>query len=87
MYNLFHTVDDRPEMKYINRYVKEKVCASGPEVWLQLGIEMLDKKDVEALYAIKYGVSESSTRCLEMFKMWLERQPKASWSHLIIALT
>ena len=86
MYYLFHTVDDRPEMIYINRYVNEKVCASGPETWLQLGIEMLDKKDVEALYAIKSDVSETSTRCSKMFRIWLERQPEASWRRLIMAL-
>ena len=79
-------MDDRPEMKYINRYVKEKVCASGPEMWLQLGTELLTEKDTEALYMIKSNVTECSIRCLEMFKLWLERQTEASWRCLIMAM-
>jgi len=79
-------VDDRPELKYINRHVKEKVCAAGPEVWLHLGTELLDVKDVEALYMIKSDSSECGTRCSEMFKLWLERQPGASWRQLIVVM-
>ena len=80
------TVDDRPEVKYINRYVKGKVYAAGPEVWLKLGIELLEEKDVPALQTIKSNVTECSTRCSEMFKLWIERQPEASWRHLINAI-
>jgi len=80
------TVDDRPEVKYINRHVIEKIYAAGPEVWLKLGIELLEEKDVPALQAIKSNVTaECSTRCSEMFKLWLERRPEASWRHLINA--
>lgn len=79
-------MNDRPEMKYINRYVKEEVCASGPEAWLELGTELLDKKDVAALYKIVSDVTECSIRCSKMFKLWLERQPEASWRRLIIAM-
>ena len=74
-------MDDRPEMKYLNRYVG----ALG-EVWLQLGTELLDNKDVSALYAIRSDESKCTVGCSEMFKLWLERQPKASWRCLIKAL-
>ena len=83
---LHFIVDDRPEIKYINRHVKEEICASGAEVWLRLGEELLEEKDVNALHAIKSDSSECSTRCSEMFKLWLERQPGASWRRLIKAL-
>ena len=86
MYCIFYTVDDRPEMKYINRYVKETVCAAGGEKWLLLGTELLNEKDTEALYTIKSSVTDCSVRCLEMFKLWLERQTRASWRCLITAM-
>ena len=79
-------MDNRPITKYL-RHVKEEVCASGPEVWLDLGIELLDQKDVSSLYAIKSDATKSlSERCSEMFKLWHERQPDASWRRLIIAV-
>ena len=82
----FRTVNDRPEVKYINRHVKENVCAAGPEVWLELGIELLQNEDIAALEMIKNNESECSVRCSEMFKLWLKRQTNASWRHLLTAL-
>lgn len=82
----FNTVDDRPDMRYINRYVREEVCASGSQVWLDLGTELLDKKDFAALNKITSDIADCSTRCSKMFKLWLERKPGASWRHLITAL-
>ena len=80
-------MDDRPITKYLRYYVKQEICASGPEVWLDLGIELLDQKDVSSLYAIKSDATKSlSERCSEMFKLWHERQPDASWRRLIIAM-
>jgi len=79
-------VDDRPELKYINRHVKDKVCTAGPEVWLHLGTDLLDEKDVEALYIIKSDSTECGTCCSEMFKLWLERKPGASWKQLVVAM-
>ena len=83
---LLHTVDDRPEVKYLNRYVKQNICAAGPEVWLDLGIELLQQEDIAALKTIKCNISDCTVRCSEMFELWLERQPKASWRNLIEAL-
>ena len=79
-------MDDRPEMKYINRYVSKEICASGPGMWLQLGTELLDATYVAALYAIKSDITECSTCCSEMFRLWLEREPEANWRDLITAL-
>ena len=80
------TVNDQPELKYINRHVKENICAAGSEVWLELGIELLQKDDIAALKIIKNNVSDCSVRCSDMFKLWLQRQPSPSWRHLLTAL-
>ena len=77
---------DRPEIKYLHEHVKDNVCASGSEAWLLLGIQLLDQKDVSALYTIGSDVTECSVRCLRMFRLWLERQPEASWRRLITAM-
>ena len=82
----FYTVNDRPEEKYINRHVRDQICSAGPAVWLDLGMELLQKAHVPALWKIKSNTSECSVSCSEMFKLWLEREPKASWSHLIEGL-
>ena len=82
----FNVVDDYPITKYL-RHVREEVCTSGSEVWLDLGIELLDQKDVASLNAIKSDATKPlSERCSEMFKLWRERQPNASWRRLIIAM-
>ena len=79
-------MNDRPVTKYL-RCVKEEVCASGTEVWFDLGIELLEQKDVAALNMIKSDATKSlSERCSEMFKLWRERQTDASWRRLIIAM-
>lgn len=79
-------MNDRPTVKYINKYIKERVCAAGPDVWLDLGVELLQEKDVPALQMIKSDKTDCSGRCSEMFKLWLQRQPQASWGLLIKAL-
>ena len=66
---------------------KKRFLASGPEVWFDLGIELLEQKDVAALNTIRSDATKSLIeRCSEMFKVWLERQPRASWRHLITAM-
>ena len=79
-------MDDRPKVKFLNRHVKENICAAGSEVWLDLGVELLQEEDIAALKTIKSNVSDCTVRCSEMFQLWLERQPKASWRNLIDAL-
>ena len=84
--SLLHTVDDRPEVKYLNRHVKDNIRAAGQEVWRDLGVELLQNEDVIELDAIKNNRTELAVCCSEMFKLWLERQPNASWRNLIDAL-
>ena len=79
-------MDDRPEEKYFNIHVKETICAAGLEVWRDLGVQLLQEKDIIALDMIKNSKAELAVCCSEMFKLWLKRQPKASWRNLIHAL-
>ena len=74
----FIVVDDQPEIRYLNRHVVEEVCGSGPQAWLRLGNELLDQKHVAALNVIKSDVTESTMWCSEVFKLWIQRQPRAS---------
>jgi len=83
---LYTIVDDRPQEVYLYRHVRDQVCASsGQETWRDLGIELLS--DVAALDIIKVDNGGDSRKCCsEMLKLWLQRQPTASWRQLLIAL-
>lgn len=51
-----------------------------------MGEELLNNDDdITALDAATHGMDEKQC-CSVMFRMWLERQPKASWRQLIDAL-
>ena len=74
---------DRPALKYLNKYVKEEASVK----WHDLGLELLDPKDEGKLNEIQYsGHRDVSARCKQMFQLWLERCPDATWEHLIQAL-
>ena len=64
---LLTTVDDRPEIKFLNRYVREQLCASGAEMWKNLGIEFLIHTD--ALDIIKLSNSDVEGCCSAMFRL------------------
>ena len=55
--------------------------------WLDLGIELLEQEDEEALYEIKANHSNNASECCrEMFQLWLRKSPSATWDQLIQAL-
>ena len=82
-----NVVDYHPEMKHLNRHIRDKVCDAGSEKLLDLGIELLDNENVTALHVIKSDATKGlNERCSEMFTLWLNRQPKASWRNLVMAL-
>jgi len=55
--------------------------------WYDLGVELLEADDVTTLDAIHSGhPSDLSACCTKMFKIWLEKQPTATWNQLIEAL-
>ena len=73
---LLMIVDDRPEMKFLNRYVKEPLCAKSTEMWRDLGIELLGSSN--ALDVINNNNNDIRNCCSAMFQLWLDRQPTAS---------
>ena len=82
-FTLFLLVNERPDDKYLNTYVTDKVCT----VWRELGVQLLEQKDVHVLERIKIDNSNSVKHCcMEMFTEWRQRTPKASWKQLIGAL-
>ena len=72
-----------PSLKSLNRYVKGSVGIK----WYDLGIEILDFNDVGKLNTIQAEYSSDFNKCCTtMFKLWLQKQPTASWNQLIEAL-
>ena len=61
------------------------LCAKGAQTWKDLGIELLEVGNDEALDVISNNNSDSDVekRCSAMFRLWLDRQPNASWRQLI----
>ena len=81
-------VDDKPELKYINRYVRPQLtaaCDSNPQAWKDLGIELMPDSEA-ALSTISANDSNLVGRCSSLFSLWFQRQPEASWRQLIDAL-
>ena len=74
---------DRPDLRYLNKYVKDEAFSK----WHDLGLELLKQKDVGKLNQIRYSNhTDISEHCKQMFQLWLERYPDATWEHLIQAL-
>ena len=75
--------DERPSLKYLNRYVKQPVGSR----WYDLGIELLEADDIEVLDKINSDNPKDHDRCCTvMFQLWLRKQPTASWNQLIESL-
>ena len=55
--------------------------------WFDLGVELLDDRDVGELDTIKQNFPHNTKKCCtEMFQLWLSRCVSASWEDLIYAL-
>ena len=82
-YKVFIIGDHRPLLKYLNQHVRKVVG----DRWHDLGVELLEVDDVKELDTIR---SQHSTDinicCTQMFNLWLQKQPKASWNQLITSL-
>jgi len=87
---IVHTANDKPNSKYLNSHVKPQVCDAchnNPEVWRDLGIELLGEEADPALNIISVNSRGNVIQCCSsMFSLWLERQPEASWKQLVEAL-
>ena len=81
-------VDDRPELRYLNRYVRPQLtaaCDSNPQAWKDLGIELMPDS-AAALSTISANNNNVVACCSSLFSLWFQRQPEASWKQLIDAL-
>ena len=55
--------------------------------WHDIGIELLEQGDEEALGIIQANNAGNVTECCaKMLQLWLRRQPNATWNQLICAL-
>ena len=71
-----------PTLKQLN-----KLKQSFTFKWYDLGIELLDTKDLPKLDEIQKDCpGDVSTCCTKLFKLWLDKQPEASWEQLIEGL-
>ena len=74
-------------IKYLNKYVRERVCAADTDKWRDLGIVLMGQDAVYVLDIIRINhpnyIEECCTR---MFTVWHQRTPKASWKQLIEGL-
>lgn len=80
-------VNDSPDDKFFNKYVREKVCAAGTNKWRDLGIVLMGQDAVAALGVIRTNYPNDVEECCSrMFTKWRQRTPNASWKHLIEGL-
>ena len=79
-------VNDCPDDKYLNKYVRGKICAAGTTKWRDLGIALMGQNDVYVLDIIKANSTDNVEYCSRMFTEWRQRTPKASWKQLIEVL-
>ena len=63
-------------------------CCNNPQVWRDLGIELLGQEGESDLNMIAANSGGNVIQCCSsMFSLWLERQPEASWRQLFKALS
>ena len=82
----FLPVNECPDDKHLNKYVRGKVCAAGTDKWRDLGIVLMGQNDVYVLDIIKANTNDNVACCTRMFTEWRQRTPKTSWKQLIEAL-
>jgi len=76
---------EKPKLKDLNSVMRHE--ASGVATrWYELGVELLDS-NTAVLDVIKSSHQRDDDQCSEMFKIWLEMKPDASWSQLVTALS
>ena len=87
LYDCFLSVNDRPDDKYLNKYVRGKVCAAGANKWRDLGIVLMGQDAATDLDIMRVDYPNDVKQCCSrMFTEWLQRTPMASWKQLIEAL-
>ena len=80
---IIHTGHDRPALKLLNKYVRNRVSSK----WHDLGLELLEQEDEDGLNEIESNnPNDVSKGCKEMFQLWLRKCTNATWNQLIQAL-
>ena len=80
---------DRPQVQYLNRYVRGPLCAAGAtgsDKWYELGLALMGEGSRNDLDVMKIDKRNTYQCCDAMFALWLQRVPEASWELLINAL-
>ena len=81
------TVNDCPNDQFLNKYVRTKVCAAGANKWRDLGIVLMGQGAADDLDVIRIDHPNNVKECCSrMFNEWRQRNPKASYRHLIDGL-
>ena len=66
--------------------MREQLSAQGTNTWKDLGMELVGFGSNDALDVIEHNNRDVTECCSAMFKLWLRRNPTASWRKLIQAL-
>ena len=69
-------------MKFLSKHVVHQIVPK----WLEVGLELLSSEDEARLYAIRATYHDATNCTSEMLRLWLDRNPKASWNQLLEAL-
>ena len=81
MYSYIGT--EYPVLKYLYKYVKVDIATD----WYEIGVELFDAGDEIVLNTISENHSKDVNKCAgEMLKLWIARNPDATWNQLIKAL-
>ena len=82
-FNSCTTGCDRPALKLLNKYVRKDASVK----WHDLGLELLEQEDEGKLHEIQINNPNNASECCkQMFQLWLNKCPNATWNLLITAL-
>ena len=77
------TGSDVPTLRDLDAHIRPLIA----DAWYYLGLQLLDSNDVPRLHVIKANnPNDASAACIEMFSLWLQMNPRASWNSLISAI-
>lgn len=74
----------KPLLKDLHNIVVPKVASK----WHEVGVQLLNQSQLPRLNEIRGTyLSDPQGGCAEMFRIWLEITPGATWNDLIYAIT
>ena len=75
--------NDRPDLRDLVNLVVPIVHHK----WYNLGLQLLDSKEVTFLQSLRTQYHNSCDQCREVFIHWLEVSKKPTWDYILKALT